>query len=223
MSKKKRILSLLAILLAAEVLLVAFGYLTAYLQMHDSVGALATGSYVIQQMLTNLPILTAIGVAFYLVRSKGPVPALGVLAVLLPFSLVYQSSLTFLDYYFLQDDLFGTSLLLGLLNGLYAGILASAVLFALLFFIPYFLFLRTKQNDGSNLYASLSAMLVLLLYGLLEETAALLMHLSENFWIVYASEILSFALFCLLRIAIAAFGFLVIRFAEKKAAVIDRK
>ena len=108
--------------------------------------------------------------------------------------------------------------MLGLLNGLYAGVLANAILFSLLFFIPYFLFLRGKQSviESSSTYAAISAMLVMLLYGLIEETAALLAHLSENFWIIYSSEILSFILFCLLRIAIAAFGFFVIRFTEKK-------
>lgn len=220
MSKKNRILSFLAFLLGAEALLGAFGYLTAYLQMYDSVGVLATVSYVLQQLLVNLPLFTAIGVAFCLVCKRGLRSALCVLAVLLPFSFVYQASLTLLDYYFLQQELFGTSLLVGLINGLYAGILTSLLLFAILFFIPYFLFLRTKQTDGDGIYAALSAMLVLVLYGLLEETAALLVHLSENFWIIHASEILSFILFCLLRIAIAAFGLLVIRFVGKKAAAV---
>ena len=87
MSKKKRILAPLAILLGAEVLLGAFGYLSTYLQMRDTVGVLATVSYVIQQLLTNLPIFVAIGVAFYRVRTNRLVGALGVLAVLLPFSI----------------------------------------------------------------------------------------------------------------------------------------
>jgi hypothetical protein len=220
MSNKKKILSFLAVLLGLEVLLGAFGYLTAYLQIRDEIGVLATASYILQQLLTALPLFLAIGVAFYRVSKRGLASALGVLTIFLPFSLVYQTSLTFLDYYFLQENLFGTSLLLGLLNGLYAGVLSGAILFSLLFFIPYALFLRGKQSDGESggVYAALSAMLVLLLYGLLEETAALLMHLSENFWIIYPSEILSFVLFCLLRIAVCVFGFFAIRYAEKKIA-----
>ena len=222
MSKKKRVFIFLSILLGAEAVLVAFGYLAAYLQMYDTVGTLATVSYVIQQLLARLPLFFAIGSAFFLVRTGGLSRALRVLAVLLPFSLVYQASLTFLDYYFLQQDLFGTSLLLGLMSGLYAGIIIDAIQFALLFFVPYLLFLRGKDQE-STVYAALSSMLVLLLYGLLEETAALFTHLSENFWIIESAEIVSFALFCLLRAAVAAFGFLVIRFTEKKLSSEKRK
>ncbi len=217
MSRTKRISIFLLFFFAAEAFLGAFGYLTAYLQMNDTVGVLATVSYILQQFLASFPIFFAIGVAFSRARERGVPSALAVLAVLLPFALVYQTALTFLDYYFLQNDLFGTSLLIGLLNGLFAGILTNTVLFALLFLIPYFLFLREKQMENPDgIYAPLSAMLILVLYGLLEETAALLSHLSENFWIVYPSEILSFVLFCLLRVGIAAFGFFIIRLTEKR-------
>lgn len=216
MLKKKGIPTLL-LLTVSEVFLVSFGYLTTYLQIYDTVGVLATVSYVLQQLLIHLPLLVAIGVAFSITRKRGFLSSLRVLAVLLPFSLVYQTALTFLEFYFLEDDLFGTSLLLGLLNGLFAGVLANAFLFALLFLVPYFLFLRANQGEQhQGGFAALSAMLVLGLYGLLEETAALLTHLSESFWISEPSDILSFVLFCLLRIGIAAFGYFVIRLTEKK-------
>ena len=221
MSNKKRILSFLAVLLASEVLLGAFGYLTAYLQMRDTVGVLATVSYVIQQLLVNLPIFISVGVAFFCVPRRGFRALPGIIAVLLSFTFVYQTALTFLDYYFLQEYLFGASLLLGLINGLYAGIFSSAIVFALLFFIPYFLFLRDKESGAeARRYAAFSAMLILLLYGLIEETAALFAHLSENFWIIYASEILSFVLFCLLRVGVAAFGFLAILVTDRMHAKI---
>ena len=217
MSKQKRILPSVAILAAVFVLMTAFGYLSAYLQTYDTVGILATISYVIQQLLVNLPIFVALGIAFLRLQKKGIGAALSTMIVLVPFCFFYQLCLTFLDYYFLQNDLLGTSLLLGLMNGLLAGILSSAILFLLLFFVAYLLFLRGKKGfDGeSRRYAALSAMLTLLLYGLIEETAALLSHLSENFWIIYASEILSFVLFCLLRVGVAAFGFLVVSQTER--------
>ena len=218
MSKSHRRLILLSVLLGAEAVLVAFGYLSTYLQIYDDKGVLATVTYVLQQLLSQAPLFAAVGIALCRARLFGLASAFSLLLPLLPFTFLYQLALTFLDYYFLQDELLGTGILLGVMNGLGAGILMNAILFTLLLLLPYLLFLRTEQGrrQGGAVYAAITAAICVLVYGLIEEAVALVVYLSEHFWIIYRAEVVSFILFCLLRVALAAFCFAAVRIADRR-------
>ena len=211
----------LSLLLLAGIVLATLGAALLYLYLveADTVGAWSALSGILFQLLTLLPIFFGLGAALRL-ASRGELGrAIRLLAIILAAVFVTQTLIAFFDYLFYSDYVLWAAILFGLLGGLITGALHNGLLLAVLFFIPYLLFLRGESDGARGVhYATLAATVGYLLYRLIQQTVNMLVFLSEHFWIANRGEILSFVLYYLFDILLAAAAYFFLRFGRKASA-----